>query len=272
MINILLLFLQSCQKLFKLLLEQRNFFLSLCSLRMIYILLLLLQSCQKLFLFLLQLLNLSLHDFIRIQLLNILGILDLFQNFLANDSIGKLGNFILTMSGLNFLDFISFPFLFPDFSFLGKFPRFLNLLFLFLSSLLFILCLWLRIILLFQPNFPLFYDLMTRKKPQMFTILGLVIRPRDPLSKISNLILISIRTNYHQTLVQDRHHGHQLSSHLFTGHVLDGRSLWKLSSLSLAQISPKMNRSCSMINANLHVIVPGTLNNQSLQMMMAGEL
>ena len=41
-----------------------------------------------------------------------------------------------------------------------------------------------------------------------------MIRPRDPLSKISNLVLISIRTNYHQTLVQDRHHGHQLSSHL----------------------------------------------------------
>merc|ERR1719422_2899105 len=134
-----------------------------------------------------------------------LGSLIFSKNFLANDSIGELGNFILTMSGLNFLDFIPFPFLFPNFSFLGKFPRFLNLLFLFLSSLLFILGLLLRIILLFQPNFPLFYDLMTRKKPQMFTILGLVIRPRDPLSKIYNLVLISIRTNYHQTLVQDRH-------------------------------------------------------------------
>ena len=77
--------------------------------------------------------------------------------------------------------------------------------------------------------------------------------------------------------------------YLLTGHALDGGTLRQLSPLGLAQVGAEMNAAGAVINphlinidndndsdhsrqtAYLHVIVPGTLHNQSLQLVMAGE-
>merc|ERR1719317_1457842 len=63
-----------------------------------------------------------------------------------------------------------------------------------------------------------------------------------------------------------------LGAHLLARHALDMGALWQVCSLGLTKVSAKVHRTCSVVNTDLHVIVPGTLYNQPLHVVVGGEL
>ena len=103
--------------------------------------------------------------------------------------------------------------------------------------------------------------------------LSLVIGSCDPLPQLVRLPDIPVRVDYGETLVQDRHHGHQLGPHLnqatneilsqlkqasidyhlLTGHALDRWSLGQFRSLSLTEVSSEVDGPSPVVDTDLNI-------------------
>ena len=101
-----------------------------------------------------------------------------------------------------------------------------------------------------------------------------MVRLGDLHPQVSHLLLVTVRADDGQALVQDRHHGHQLGPHLnqatneilsqlkqasidyhlLTGHALDRWSLGQLRPLSLAEVSSEVNGPSPVVNTDLNNI------------------
>ena len=108
---------------------------------------------------------------------------------------------------------------------------------------------------------------------QTVLYLALMVRLGDLHPQVSHLLLVTVRADDGQALVQDRHHGHQLGAHLnqakienseivtvkpivyhlLTGHALDRWSLGQLRPLSLAEVRSKVDGPSPVVNTDLNI-------------------
>ena len=100
-----------------------------------------------------------------------------------------------------------------------------------------------------------------------------MVRLGDLHPQVSHLLLVTVRADDGQALVQDRHHGHQLGPHLnqatneilsqlkqasidyhlLTGHALDRWSLGQLRPLSLAEVSSEVDGPSPVVDTDLNI-------------------
>ena len=255
----------------------------------------------------LKFLDLFSHNRIGIHLGNLLS-KHAYQDLLSNLGISKLGNLVPGVLGLDVPNLILLPLLLTLISLNLQPLGFLNLLPFNLLPLVLNSSILLDIVILLKPLLSLFNDLVTCKKTLLVTDLNknpikhlhlniisetnlaLVASFSDPLSQLSALHLVPVGVDGSEGLVQHGHHRHELGANLLTRHALDMRALSYVSPLSLTSVCTKVDRPSPVVNTDLsgrntkilhsetvgnsclHVIVPGTLHNQPLHLVVGGEL
>jgi len=234
---------------------------------MINILLLLLEPDLELLLLLLQLQHLKVKDFLGVKSTQLLSSQPL-DNLSSNLGLGQRVDLVHSITCLLGLELILLSLNLSLISFFLETLIFHLLLLLPLTSLLDVLLFLLGIVLLLQHFLSFLNDLVTLKQTNMVTSLALMISISNLVSQLPDLLLVSSRSDDGHALVKHGHHGHQLGPHLFTGHGLDCWTFRNLGSLSFTQICSEVDSSSSMVNADLHVVVPGAFNNQPLHVMM----